>query len=1282
MYNTSSNVKNWEKKKIKSKNKVEIKLNFKDERQIESILQIIILIIATFAFAYIVHESFQGKELIPLISAEEDDVNWNCCIESTTGAICQDISSDQCNEVCKTSCIPSKCEQIENCLLGCCIDEEEGLCTTRAPKEKCENEGGLWQEGENCNIPECIRGCCFLGDNTEYVTEARCEKLSGMYGFEKDFRDVESELECVILGYAVEMGACVFENGGCKFTSIQECYSLGGEFNKDLLCSNPSLETNCERQSSVGCIEGRDEIYWFDSCGNRENIYSSDKEASWNNGRVLRKEEACNPNSNNINSEDCGNCDYALGSKCSKSEIGKTHVKDGNYVCKDLSCIDENGNYRKNGESWCIYDSYIGDGKDTAGSRHWKRVCIDGELKTEPCADYRGEICVQQEIESENGNFQTAACRINEALNCFQYNKGKEIDKAGCEANPDCIIKHINVDKGFKFDFCTSKYPKGFEFTEDGASRGSGLCSMGNHKCTVIYVCGKCVFNCKCETKKFTNQLNDLCISLGDCGSYINYIGQGTNNIKVKGAPKISWEKYKEYAEPVEGQYAEPGSIERALQATGGWTSAGKFGEAPEKYNQQQQDQQQQPQQDQGGGLGAVLGPLGSIAGIAAPLFMKGGGGAAASVAAGSALESAVLSGGAMNFVGIPESGLGGATGVTGSLGAGASALGNALMGFGIGSAVGGVIAQAFGLSGSGAQMVSLAGGVGAAIGGALASGVAGIGGINVATLGVGAMTTTGTSLGVMATMAVMFVWAAVFAVVAALLAGALGLGGGNCSVKKKIVSFKCQPWTPPPGGEHCNECNNDPIRPCSRYRCMSLGAACKIINEDSESPLCVEENPNDVTPPKISPKETQEGYTFADKKENSVTVKAEEDEKGCIPSFTPVFFSLGTDEIAQCKYSFNQTETYDEMEEFPEELTVYSQNHTFKINMPSLDSLDPEEISGSYLDRQGNARIYVRCQDTHGNVNQNEYIVNFCIKRGEDNTPPIIWKTVPENGRNIEYGINSTEVIIYTNEPADCRYSLRSGTDYENMENEFFCMNDPEEEQLFGWPCYTNLTLDKAENNFYFRCKDQPWLTEDSTESGKRNANAEDYVYLLKKAKDILNITAIYPDEDVTEGFEPITVDLEVYTTGGSGETTCYYSFSGYDSDMIMFPETFSNKHKQIFDMMGRGKYQIYIKCEDEAGNIAKAETVFAVKIDSAPPRVVRVYNDFGALKIVTNEEAECRYSFSRCNFDFDKGTSMTTTFSTEHTAEWKPGHTYHVKCKDVFGNSPLGCTIKVMPS
>lgn len=1171
----------------------------------------------------------------PEHSINEDETNWNCCLKTDAGAICQDLAPAFVED-CDGSVIPTPCKNVGECKTGCCVDPVEGLCSTKATKAKCEGGGGEWYEGDSCLIDECQRGCCVLGSNVEFVNEARCGRISSVQGFAKDFRDVQTEIECLAIKETQEFGACVLQGGSCSFKTELECAEMGGSFYEDTLCSDESLGTNCRKQDSIGCFEGKDEIYWFDSCGNRENIYSSDKDFSWNNGKFLDKAESCDPSESNADSETCGNCNYLLGSRCSETGLTGKKVKDGNFVCGDMNCVDENGNERQNGESWCVYDASIGipEGEnfasDPAGSRHWKRMCIDGEIKVEPCADYRGQICVQSDVEGDRDEFSTAACVINEALTCvMEYNKNE--DMKSCAENSHCIVKEVDVDEGFKFDMCVGQYPRGFDLNEgkEGEARGSAeqLCSLANQKCIVLYekkISGwKCVFNCDCETKKFSEEMNDLCISLGDCGSYINYVGDGTDNIKVKGAPSISWNKYKKFAEVVEGKFAEPKNSSELLDAVfgeGGGGEMGVGGYEPGKNGMSM--------------LGTIVGGTGTLLTAGAMAYHMGAGIAGFhSLASGSFWST-----GFAMAKGTPVIG----------------AFGTVAAGFSIGVMVGGLIAKAMGLQGQGAMLMAAGGGLVGA-------------GVGILLLG---LKNFWNPVG----------WILIIVgIIVMIVTAILGIG----KTKKVIVKFKCYPWEPPVGAGNCEKCNEDPLKPCSEYRCSSLGQGCELINLDSEYPIC-KSTANDGRGPVISPGGIQVGYRFENERADGVDVR--EENGNCIPEFTSVLFSLETDEHAQCKFDMVRGKDYEEKEEFFLEQNAYVKNHTTAFMMPSLAALEAEyniSITGDVKEKLANPVMWVQCQDSHGNMNSREYAIDFCVKSGPDTTPAAITLYSPVSGAVLKHGVEEIGLKIYLNEPATCKYDVEDKA-YADMASEFECQTGLEEaEERGGWPCSTQLTgLTKDENKFYIKCMDQPWLA--GVEDEKRNVNTESVLYVLYSSKHALKIDSISPNGTITEGFEPISVDLEVETSGGvNGKAMCTYSFLE-DGEGIAFYETFSNYHKQTFDTMMRGSYNIFVRCEDDAGNVAEGDTSFVLDIDTLSPIAVRVYEDGGSLRLITNTDAECYYSHKRCNFDFDDDEieSMTTAFSTEHFADWNTGLTYYIKCKDVWGNAPNGCTIKILPS
>ncbi len=1266
-----------------------------------ALVQIFLLVNMTTAYSYSLKETNQeilnfsvkeenklAKIIISIFSIKQFGVVSaaevkQCCIENKNGAICQEYSSSLISEACDAeNIVQASCEEVSQCQIGTCIDEEQGTCSTRSPKGICEAEGGVWDDDPNGNIPECRKGCCVVGDNVEFTTEQRCDYISNVYGFEKDYRQATNELECLALAPEVTLknGACVVGES-CRFSSAQECLKLQGEFHEGLLCSNPSLETQCERQTTVSCVEGKDEIYWFDSCGNRENIYSSDKDASWNEGKVLAKENSCDPNSANYNSETCGNCNYLLGSSCSATSVGETSIEDGNYVCEDLRCeaSEETGGVdRENGESWCVYDSYIGDGKDPAGSRHWKRICKDGEIEVEPCADYRGEICVQSDVNIEGDDLSSAACVVNRAMECINYNSDAETTKERCMENSACQLTEVDVDEGFKFEICTAKYPGGFDFSGENkraSESATQLCSMANQKCTVIYqkqLFGgwECIQNCECETEKFSEEMNNLCVGLGDCGSYINYVGEGTNNVKVSNAPKVSWEDYIEYATPVDGQKADPMTQEEINRITGGSgssgsllnitsissVSAGALGVGALVFSKYMQNI----------GLGAKV----------AKLFGLGKTASGAEVFSGAQVPGESISGlEAQQLLNTQTSWFS----VPGFL--------NALSGAAVGASVGGLVAKMFGLEGSAALATVVGGAIGGGIGALQATGaLGGIGagfstGISTAvSAAVGGVTGTAGLGGAVAAAAGAAAAAAVIGLIVALVVAAVMKILGIGKIKKVVVKFTCNPWQPPTGGENCELCNDDPLKPCTEYRCSSLGKACQIINEESSSPECVAVL-DDGRAPVISTGSTSEGFKYENADSKSVSLRTIEGQ--CVPEFTPVTFTLNTDERAQCKYDFVPDLDYDQMSEYSLEGTFYTLNHSFGFTMPSLESLqsldENIEISGDIIQQLANWKMAIKCQDIHGNTNPTDYFVDICTESGPDRTAPRITLVNPANGAKIKKGSTENQLTVYTNEPAECKYDLTGGKLYDEMANTMECSTDVNDPAVLGWECKTTLTNLQDENIFYIKCRDKPW----ETLIEERNTNSEDYEYKLSVTTQDLKIDSVLPQGKKELGVEPATITLEAQTSGGgdSGNAMCHYSFVSYDKLTSSFYNSGKTTHKQNFNLVS-GKYNIYLKCIDKYGNEALGNATFELELDSSAPVVQRVYKKGESLTLVTDEEAACYYDFNSCSFDINNATEMTSGFSRTHSTKWNPGLKYYIKCEDVWGNQPSDCNIQVAPT
>src|SRR3989344_5364817 len=446
----------------------------------------------------------------------------------------------------------------------------------------------------------------------------------------------------------------------------------------------------------------------------------------------------------------------------------------------------------------------------------------------------------------------------------------------------------------------------------------------------------------------------------------------------------------------------------------------------------------------------------------------------------------------------------------------------------------------------------------------------------------------------------------------------------------KKIVQLECLPWEAPLGGADCERCNQDPLKPCSEYRCKSLGQACELVNKGSAEERCTWVARGDVNSPKITPAKNvltqNHRYTDMQGRPPSRGTKIVRTDKECIQPFTPLQFGVQLNEAA---YNF-----------------------------------------------------YVRCRDANGNVNEDEFVFNLCVDKSPDTTPPIIETTSIISGSAVQFGVQNISLTAYVNEPAECKWSFQDKA-YDSMENAMSCSSHVYEQNARQqYPCTTTLNgiQDRAENVFYLRCKDQP-LKSNSTQ----NVNQESYRFSLKGSQP-LAILNVKPNETLTGSTDVVRVNLTLTTDDGAdeGKALCYFSPTGKESDFVAMFSTNSFKHEQVLSL-GSGAYNYYFRCIDAGGNAASANTSFNVFVDRAAPRVTRAYKEGpDALKIITNEEAVCRYSPTSCNFVFGEGLAIQVLNPRDrrvHLMQWKPNEANYIKCRDNYGNepNPNACSIVV---
>jgi len=1232
-------------------------------KQAMALSQIFLLIGMAFAVSYIIYESDFVSAAGTLSSPSV------CCERTDSGAWCINTDEASCNDNYKKA--PTSCDTTSYCKLGTCYESVDGICMENTPKRVCDEVSGAWDARDAEEVPQCQLGCCIISDQAAFVPLVRCKRLSTLFGVPNDYRtDITNEIDCIAEAQGQDVGACVYEQDFervCEFTTRRDCgaanivetvngtnVTLTSEkrFYENYLCSAEELSTSCARQSSTGCYSGK--VYWFDSCGNRENIYSSDKEKSWNRGKVVENDEdVCGANGGTNNN--CGNCDYLLGSRCSEWDgvLGLGKPEGSDYYCKKTECTDSEGNARKNGESWCVYDGSVGDGNDPVGSRHYKEVCVDGEVRVEACADFRQEVCIEGNIETDEGDFGTAACRVNRWQSCASQEDEDDclnFDRRDCVWLPAVAglnLAGVNIGGGFSNPttqtfsnpagtgnviapitgfassdeaittnrpdgVCVPNVPVGLEFWEDGEARGQ--CGSVNAKCLVVFeestFGGKqCVENCECLEDEWALAVNKVCAAVGDCGGWVNYNG------------KYSEDGY-EWKHENEDKEFEANDINKIRSAaTSGSKNKEMFGF---------------------GTVALGLAGIGLVAGVGD--FGLGTG------------TTTIMP----NLLDIGSSAGGGIFGnALGSLNMNANWLSrgawNSLL-------VGGVVYVVAQLLGEDEESASI---YGTAVSAGLFAGELAGQWAAGAEAGSWWVQNAGLiNLGVTIGVAILVYY---------LL---------HKDIEIEEVTFTCMPWQAPNGGNDCEVCNN-PDLPCSEYRCKSLGQACELVNAGTENEQCVYVNPRDTNPPIITPNEEELtlGYEYTNVKPNPPNAGLEivniSSAEGCVRAFEKLKFGVDTNEPAECRIDVEHKAGFDEMSNWMGGTNLYLYNHTEQLILPGPDAFE----NGSIILENGNEmNLYIRCRDKNGNTNNADYGVRFCVDETPDNTAPQVLATSINNRGCIAADTDTAEVEFYIDEPSQCRWSPVD-QDYDSMDNEMICSDEIYQiNALQTYTCRADLTgIARDETTFYIRCKDQ----KDKAEVD-RNENKQSYEFRLRGSTD-LKMLNLQPNKTIYGSVNPAPVELYVETLFGcdNGKAICYYSDENREDSYIMFFDTNTDDgiHTQRLDLTD-GNYEYFYKCVDSGGNAVIDSTEFRLDIDVNAPVVARVYEEDGMLKIVTVRNSECAYSFDNCDFSFAEGTEMPYANTKNHVVEWNEDKTYYIKCRDEFKNEEADCSVVVRPT
>ena len=1119
-----------------------------------------------------------------------------------------------------------------------CI-RDRGRCFKNTVYSECKAQNMTWIADPNCELPQCEKGCCILGDQAFFVTKVRCKQITSLYPeLTMVFKDdIKSEKECVDAVRALDKGCCVKEDGTCIFTTRENCDAevivapleegkkYGPGFYKNVLCSNDKLPCQCARQQKIGCVPGKDEVYWFDSCGNPENIYDSNRERSYNNGYVLPKEESCKlkgPEDPN-----CGNCEYASGTICGKDVNGVMPI--GEYTCRNINCETTykddsspyaDGGLKKNGESWCVYDGSVGHGRDLVGSRHYRHMCINGEEIVEPCRDFREEFCLQNTRTLNGESYTEARCLYNDIYDSGITTEVSTVPIGGKFWDPNDELKKRCESANLE---CKMFWAKATRYGEFVCLENCGCEYEDEVEEEGLEYNGNCGDKPNCQSQEWVNKMATYCKSKGDCGVDFNVLGKsGHHNFYVDGKHgDPDDEGCINPAEPFSGVKNCHWDTESINIGVGNvlleeWENKVGISENLRNlalsYDKIKSEEPSLPS-DWELWMEPVLWEalLDTLTIVLMNRFL-------------SESVSEFLSG-KMDWsvmFGMPNLAGRGASWIGSGIGVGLDLLAKLI-------SRGKLTEQDWINTISNFIYNNLAVIIGKLLAKNAAEKAAEKAAYNI----------FGGPVGIALFFINIFldVWS---------------MTGGE--VKDVSVYTHCGVWEPPDGGDDCEKCDmpkseggllpdiNGKILPgysCTEYLCKSLGKACEFIkeNEGSGRPSCYHSNPNDVNKPIISVWDDtfKVEYKGEDVTENydisGLTYGFEIEPK--LPPYSTVTFGIITDELAQCKYSPEHTNNMDEMVYGFSEYPYFTKEHNITINV---------EPDTEYT-------FYVRCSDPHGNgKDSNEYTIKFSAQPGPDYTPPMILEVSPRNGAYIGSDQNLTRISLYLDEPSRCKWSHKD-VQYDLMpeNNSFICSRRYRRFSYQKYGCIADLPVNKGVNTYYIRCQDI---------SENKNTMQESYQFTLIGTEPLV-IKQVSPEGTLYYN----DVVLQVITEGGAegGKAVC--RFNG-----IEFYETNSTLHKQELHNLNYGTYFYKINCTDIAGNSATGTIKFKVGIDRKKPVIEKIFSIGERLYIATNEPTNCEALNQ--TFEFGNGRKMTGKDSLTHTIEIEPQ--LYIICKDLFGN------------
>ena len=365
------------------------------------------------------------------------------------------------------------------------------------------------------------------------------------------------------------------------------------------------------------------------------------------------------------------------------------------------------------------------------------------------------------------------------------------------------------------------------------------------------------------------------------------------------------------------------------------------------------------------------------------------------------------------------------------------------------------------------------------------------------------------------------------------------------------------------------------------------------------------------------------------------------------------IFLTVYTDENATCKYDSSNID-YENMQ------NMACDNSEIKgFGWPCTAKLENSILGAN--------RVFIKCNDSNGNINQDPFIYEYEIKRDislEDyikdyglKIDSVVLEIDEKNynsGEKITTGKSpaSGELKVQTSKGVDNGASLCSyGFSPKNINMYFKNTGTSQHKQLLN-------ALEGKLYKIYIECEDQ---VSNATAEVNFTINIDKQSPVLVSHKEEGDVISIILDEPAKCAYTP---------------SSCVFALE--DGEAFNFGTEF--KTEQSADWNPSITY--FIKCLDEYENEGCAGQVGT----GAPtgPIVTRIYYESGDLKIKTDRNAKCYYGFSGCGFNIlaNNTNTMSSDFTREHSVDWNSATTYYIRCKDKWNGVNPNCAVVVQPN